>query len=287
MSDFRNWLLKQRSREDNIGKLATWAYSQLGWDGKQTSLKQCLSDNYPQGLKTFEKARAEFRSRPPSPKNSARGPYTLTYGSFIKTFQTKDDIREHFKSIKDSNIDKVLSPADYDATMALFKYHPTAIIPDSDSDDEDKEPIQIKIAQHAVDANYCYTFNGEEHSYQTAIQCVGHLDEEQRRKKGIIKKFKSTARKLVQDQMLVQDSAEHCDHVVFFTHLLYDWFLGTNISLDEIQFIGQGTERRFSNEELNQSWIDYHREHAVLRVISKEDNMARKPGVTNWFVLFT
>jgi hypothetical protein len=116
---------------------------------------------------------------------------------------------------------------------------------------------------------------------------VGHLDEEQRRKKGIINTFIKTARKLVRDQMHETESGQHCDHVIFFTHLLFDWFVSTNISLDDVQFVGHGTERRFSDENLNKSWIDYHREHALLRVITKEENMARKPGVTNWFILFT
>ena len=285
MSDFRNWLLKQRTRDDNIGKMATWAYNCPTWDGKQQTLKKCLEEKYIQGLKTFEKARIEFRNRPVSPKSSARGPYELSYRSFTKIFNTKDDIREYYKNLKDSNYDRTLTGSDYDSVMALFKYHPTVIIPTENSVDE--YDIEIKVSQHSIDANYCFHFNAEEHSYQTAIQCVGHVDEEQRRKKVIINKFINTARLLIKDQMQDCSSDENCDHVIFFTHLLFDWFLTTGISLDDVKFIGHGTERKFESDELNESWINYHRENAILRVISKSQNMERKPAVTNWFVLFT
>jgi len=283
MSDFRNWLLKQRTREDNIGKMAKWAYNCPTWDGKQQTLKKCLEEKYIQGLKTFEKARAEFRARPHSPTTSAKGPYQLTYRSFNKTFSTKDDIREYYKNLKDSNFNRTLTGDAYEAVMALFKFHPTVVIPDEDDDIE----MDIRVAQHAVDANYCFHFNGEEHSYQTAIQCVGHVDESVRMRKCGLKKFFNTARCIVKDQIPEHVDGHHYDHVNFFSHLLYDWFLAVGPDhIKDIQYVGHGSETRFVQEELNDSWYTYHQTNAILKCIPAKDNLARRPPALDWVSLY-
>jgi hypothetical protein len=272
MSDFRNWLLKQKTRDDSIGAFAMKAYSVKEWDGKQSTLKALFNDD-----PSCHKALHEFRNRPLSPKSSARGPYELSYGSFSKIFQTKDEVRVFFKAIKDSNRNKQITGITRDAVLSLFQFHPNLIIiPD----------MIVEVKLHLEDANYCFHFNGEDYSYVVPIKTLGHEEESIRKMKYDIQKFIKTARHMINWQIPENVPGHEYDHVIFFVHLLYDWFSGTSRKISELTYDGSGSMVKFQDENLNKSWEDYHMTNAVLRCIPREENAKRQPAAIDWSELY-
>jgi hypothetical protein len=272
MSDFRNWLLKQKTRDDPIGAFAIKAYSVKEWDGKQSTLKVLFNDD-----PSCHKALNEFRNRPTSPKSSARGPYELSYGSFSKVFQTKEEVRDFFKAIKDDNKNKQITDFTRDAVLSLFQYHQNLIIvPD----------MIIEVKMHAEDANYCFHFNGIDYSYVVPIKTLGHQEDSVRKMKYDIQKFIKTARHMINSQIPETVPGHEHDHVIFFVHLLYDWFSGTSCKISELSYEGSGSNVRFQDEDLSKSWEDYHRTNAILRCIPKEENSKRQPAPIEWYDLY-
>lgn len=278
MSDFRNWLLRQRDRDDPIGAFAVNVYNNKEWDGKQATLKRILSGDM---LKAFDRALAEFRSRPPSPRNSARGPYLLEFREFHRTFQTKNELTEYYKQIKDTHHNQMLDEETRDAVLALFQWHPHVMV-------NEDEPQSISVKLHIEDGNFCFHIDDEPHSYVRAIALVGHTDSSEIMQKYKIAKFIKVGRMLITDQIHAQnaDSFEQVDHVIFFTHLLYDWACTIDLRISNVSFVGTGSATKFSDDKLNESWIEYHSEHAILRCIPAKENACRKPANVDWTFLY-
>jgi len=71
---------------------------------------------------------------------------------------------------------------------------------------------------------------------------------------------------------------------LFFTQLLEQWIIANNIKIGNVKVI-QGSCSdgfRFSNQNIAQSWADYHEKHATLQWLSKADNIAKQPPRTKW-----
>lgn len=278
MSDFRTWLFQQRECNDSIGKFALCVFNSPGWDGTQSSLKRDLELNYPHLVKYFERALEQFRRRQKPPPTSARGPYKLEYGSFSKVFQKKSDVQKFYQVLKDRSLNEVLYNEDRDAVLALFQYHPNCIIEDD---------TIVSVEKASTDSNYCYHFDGEEHSYTSALSCLGHEDESVRIRKCGLRKFFNTARCIVKDQIPEHVDGHHYDHVNFFSHLLYDWFLAVGPErIKNLQYTGHGSETRFIPEALNDSWYTYHQTNAILQCIPARENLARRPPALDWASLY-
>lgn len=278
MCDFRNWLLKQRSREDQIGQFATLVFNYKEWDGKQTTLRKLvLAHKNPQFTRLFENTLLEFKRTPKNTPTSARGPYTLENGTFNKTFQKKSDILTYYRDIKDNNKDMILSQELSDAVIALFKYHPDfVVLPDA--------VVSVEIDNSN---SHCFHFDGEPRSYVSAYNAVGHDDKIFTAKKYKIHKLIKTCRHLIKDQLPEKTLTNtHIDHKIFFVHLLHDWFLELDLYMDDIEFDGNGTETRFKNELLNDSWRDYHKSHAILEELDASENIAKQPARIDWLHLF-
>ena len=82
----------------------------------------------------------------------------------------------------------------------------------------------------------------------------------------------------------------HVDHVYpnTFEQLLFDWVKSTSLSPLSIKVQandGPVIERHIECLELRQSWQQWHQEHAVLEVVSPEDNLKRPKVTVDWETL--
>jgi hypothetical protein len=121
----------------------------------------------------------------------------------------------------------------------------------------------------------------------------------------LIKLFYSSARRAVSDQIiafrdkfftenkdsngdiscaltgvLIDKSSSHVDHVPpdTFHKIVSDFIDISNIDVDSTKFIetADGIGREFSEEEIRNSFSDYHRSNARLRIVSPSANLQQK-----------
>jgi hypothetical protein len=72
----------------------------------------------------------------------------------------------------------------------------------------------------------------------------------------------------------------HVDHVIPFRDLVEMFAYGQGVRLDEATTQpGDGAEVRLTDKVLADQWVEYHRKHAQLRVVSRQGNLQRKRGV--------
>lgn len=72
----------------------------------------------------------------------------------------------------------------------------------------------------------------------------------------------------------------HVDHIapLTFKRLVSDFIAWANLNIDNVQIDGRGVDGAiqdtFADDNLRSQWIDYHNEHAKLRVISRMGNLS-------------
>jgi hypothetical protein len=73
----------------------------------------------------------------------------------------------------------------------------------------------------------------------------------------------------------------HADHIYPFTRLVDDWLAVEGITFEEIplQYTDQPhIGRVISDQGLYDRWVEYHQEHAVLRIVHSDANSQRGAG---------
>jgi hypothetical protein len=71
----------------------------------------------------------------------------------------------------------------------------------------------------------------------------------------------------------------HVDHVTPFRDLVEMFAYGQGVRLDEATTeSGDGAEVKLMDKALADKWIKYHRDNAVLRIVSRKGNLQRKRG---------
>lgn len=269
MTDYRTWLRQQIGRNDNIGNLARIAFMDKEWNGTQKDIMDRVSDRsaVDASIIEFRNAKGDCKRR------TARGPYTLKFGTYTGVFKTKEDITKLYRGLKEQYYGLgYLECSLKDQIFALLINHPTDVVTGFES---------IKVDTHPIDKTICYMIDDCPISFNT---CIGALGNDGKNVSTMYRKFFATARCEVHDQTSAVDKTcdEHIDHVTFFSHLLYDWLDTSGYKISNISCTGSSYQLRFSDRTIADSWKRYHYENARLRALDHKLNSKRKPGMLDW-----
>lgn len=268
--DYRTWLRQQEDRKDAIGDLAREARTYKDWNGSQKQLREMISDET-----LFQTSVLEFRADKPNYKRrTAKGPYTLEYGDWKRTFKTKKEMTVFYRAIKQRGRIRQLTDEERKAVFALLMQHPERMVLGVE---------KLTVGIHPMDTTICFKVDNDPISYNLCINSLGNKE----RLRVKYRDFFTAARNEIHDQIeaMDKDNGEHVDHVTFFCHLLHDWLFEHGHKLSEIECVGSSLELLFKDRQLANEWREYHYEHAVLRNISAVDNMKRKPAMLDWDIV--
>lgn len=271
--DYRTWLRQQEQRSDPIGDLAREARQDKMWNGSQRQMRLKLSTTDTK-LDVFEQSIKEFRaSKPTYKRRTAKGPYKLSFKDWEHTFKTKKEMTDYYRGVKQRGRIRALTDEETKAVFALLINHPCHPVFGTE---------KLTVGIHPIDNTICFKLDNCPISFNLCITSMGNND----RIPVKYGNFFKAARNEIHDQIAEMDKnkGEHVDHVTFFCHLLHDWLHESGHKLSEIACVGSSFELFFKDRCIAQEWIYYHREHAVLRRISAEENMARKPAMLDWSV---
>lgn len=77
----------------------------------------------------------------------------------------------------------------------------------------------------------------------------------------------------------IPDQPIHVDHVVQFEQLFQEFIAATLSEIpDQFSDVDDGTNRKtflYKDAEFKQEWTDYHKTHAILRILCKQCNLTR------------
>ena len=76
---------------------------------------------------------------------------------------------------------------------------------------------------------------------------------------------------------LMNDNNTHIDHnyeTLPFAKMVKDFCKTHDYDIKSIQTVSQGTNRTFTDENVQHKWLEYHYKHAQLRALHKNANMS-------------
>ena len=213
------------------------------------------------------------------PRKQHNKNYSLKYGVFSREFRTKTEILLYYKAMLLTYTDRliVLDSIDADAATALFGVG------------------EITIA--TIDRNgnsVCFYKDGKPISYTKSIADIGHTLEENVRRRQIAN-FKTAAREAVNSQIcyfkkcnIPPPGINHVDHYdAFFSDILWEWL--NTAPLVKISALGlecKDERMQFSDNDLSESWQQYHKAKAKLQWLPAQDNIKKQPKRHNWNMFY-
>jgi hypothetical protein len=204
-------------------------------------------------------------------------------------FATKDAIKKHVRSIRDAGHHRQIID-DPVVVELLSKYHPewedksaggSTLWMDVHKEAYFKSTMQIMLRRDDGSPSMDISF----------IHALKHLGGSVDPAKQRLTDFRKAARILIEDQVRPLRKAGHeVDHVApqTFEVLLRDWLVWNGLQVSDISIDsthGSGQRWWFTDLKLGEAWCEFHSQHAVLEVVTKEEHKTRRPVRVDWSAL--
>lgn len=272
MSNYKEWLYNQTDPDSPWYPLRDYTMT-LSWDGTQKGLYGCSAPEWYEII--GDSINAYRGSKKRYERVRTKNGYVLEYDDFRMNFRTKQDMRAYYKVLKDQIGERggEMTEMEQKATKALFTHHHDYMV----NDDEN-----FYVAKNLSD-QWSWFVNGQAISYIKCTNYVGKGGEEKLRNNKIRNMIKACRNDIDPQIKMVEKSHpdDQIDHdVIPFNALVRDWLLEHGYKISEVTL--SDDYPYYLCGKYHDTWVEYHRRHAILRPLSALENSRLQPPKINW-----
>lgn len=197
-----------------------------------------------------------------------------------KVFATKKEALNYLNSLAKRSWEHCLSGDEYEAVKAVLMQRRPALNPE----------IEYKIKSIWVAGNYAFHYrnsNGEWEAFSYRKFVYRAMDTSEAKAIQAMRMavaydincFKQDDSEYAAELHSLDSKQIHADHEYEFRHLVSDFRKERELDLSRVKTItdpNQPPLRCLADKTLEREWVEYHRQHAKLRLVSKQENLRRK-----------
>ncbi len=136
----------------------------------------------------------------------------------------------------------------------------------------------LRVGKHSRFDNVCFFVKNKKTKVWVEIGTSKLLSANPKRDR-----INHTLRLLINDQVKavrmdaneVGNTQLHVDHIYAFWKLVRDWVKKENISFDNLYHLVNSTGEKFTNSDINLSWVLYHADYATMEMLPIRDNLKK------------